>query len=197
MSLKCHWSSRRDRERAGRLGFRISWNLKNGKLWKICLEMSCLWRGTDGVVQRQNILFSERQRVLLYNNSSLNRSEGAFLRQGIHPPLVFRFKPRGSHAYVAHDVLVCGRQQGLRKASRVCVMLCIANPGPFPRETTGQGRNAAEIGQHVFISETWRKSKADMLNTVLPYISIWLLLENCVCFLLNQSKLCLYVVKCR
>lgn len=131
--------------------------------------MSCLWRDTDGAVQRQNILFSERQRVLLHNNSSLNRSEGAFLRQGIHIALVFRFKPHGSHASGTHDVLVCGRQQGLRKASRVCAMLCIANLGPLPRGTTGQGRNAAKIGQHVFISETSRKSKAGLLNTVLTY----------------------------
>lgn len=64
-----------EREKEGerctsRLGSCIFWNRKDGKSRENNLEMPNVHTGTDGAVQRQNI-FSERQRVLLYNNSSL------------------------------------------------------------------------------------------------------------------------------
>lgn len=154
-----------------------------------------IWKPTDGVFQTQNFLFSGRQRVL-YNNSSLPTGvrERPWGRESIYSLSLGLILVSGMHMLqreATHDEWVCCRRPGLRKVSRARVMLCVANPGPFPGETAGRGRNRAENGQYVSISVTWSKSKVRLLNTVQTYVSIQLLLMGCSCFVLTQSKLCL------
>ena len=166
----------------------VGWAPASPETWMIESCGKFVWKCL-AYIQAQMVLFKgktssfQKDRVLLHNNSSLPTGvrECPWDRESIILLYLGLILVAGMHmlqSAATHDELVCCRQQGLRKVSRVCVMFCVANTGPFPRETTSQGRNSAENGQYVFISVTWSKSKVSLLNTLQTYISIWLLLVH-------------------
>lgn len=119
----------RERDVPVGLGSCISWNLKDGKLQEICLEIHrwCISKAKHPLSERQSPL--EQQ-------FTTNRSEGASLRQGIYTPLVFRLNPHVKHTYAAKCsysrwiglLQMAGSQEGEQSACDA--LRC--KPWPFP-----------------------------------------------------------------